>query len=119
MKSNKHVKLLVGFLLLLAFFSCSRKVKDTYRFKKKKINIYPIETKKFDGLTSLAVHPGGYLIAAGYRDEIYLWDIPTGEINKFIEIDDLKSLVFSPDGQYIAFGSSTPESIKIDHLEIG
>ncbi len=56
----------------------------------------------------VAFSPDGYILAIGYRNEIWLWDLRMNKVTYFAKTsdaeskDDMGKIIFSPDGQVLA-----------------
>jgi WD40 repeat protein len=63
-----------------------------------------------DKIQAIAIHPSGQILASASRDGIRLWNLPTGELLRFLSSADgghkdwVRSLAFSPDGLTLASG---------------
>jgi COMPASS component SWD3 len=63
-----------------------------------------------DKIQAIAIHPSGQILASASRDGIRLWNLPAGELIRFLAAADgghqdwVRSLAFSPDGLTLASG---------------
>lgn len=74
-----------------------------------------------DGITALAVHPGGRIWASGGFDgEIVIRDFPNARPLRKLEghEENITSLAFSPDGEYLASGSGD-DTLRLWEVETG
>ena len=73
-------------------------------------------------ITSMSFSPDGIALAFSERnyfgDQIKLWDVATGALNKTISAGDywIQSVAFSPDGTLLAAGSTDNDIILLDTL---
>jgi WD40 repeat protein len=69
---------------------------------------------------SVAFSPNGKILATGSRDgTVRLWDPSTGKLaNTLCPLQLVSALAFSPDGEKLAIGTNTFQSVEIWDLEL-
>ena len=91
--------------------------------------LYDVETSRLLALlpaekliTSMSFSPDGTALACSeqnyFGDQIKLWDVATGALNKTISVGNywIQSVAFSPDGTLLAAGSIDNDIILLDTL---
>ncbi len=67
----------------------------------------PFDLDNAEAVQSLAFSPVDSLIAAGLHNRTTVWNVATRQpVDELIQIGDIISLAFSPDGKWLATGSS-------------
>lgn len=78
-------------------------------------NFYGFHHKHSDGLTAVALHPEGQLLAAAcYDDTIRLIDRQTDRITAIGLAEPALALAFSPDGEHLAVGAADNQVYVFD-----
>jgi WD40 repeat protein len=75
--------------------------------------IWNSPARRSEFFTSVAFSPDGTQIVSVSLQGITLWDTSTGKVNSVFNERGSNSVAFSPDGRYIAVGSTVPNRITI------
>ena len=75
------------------------------------VNSVPVEA---NGARSVAVSPNSDYLAASTSEGVFLWELPSGEFIRRIELEDFafRDLIWSPDGHYV-IGTSHEKGVEI------